>query len=66
MSPDLRDLLVPPPPLPVPRPDGRIDVQVDVPIRPGTWVVQGVVLSKEYGLGYNEIPARVSIVANSA
>ena len=42
------------------RPDGRIDLQVDVPKEPMSWVISAVSMSRTRGFGVVKIPTRVN------
>ena len=42
------------------RPDGRIDLKVEVPKEPMIWVVNAFSVSREKGLGVMHKPARVT------
>lgn len=41
------------------KPDGRIDIRVNVPTFPSTWVVSAFAMSRENGLAILPVPARV-------
>ncbi|CAG5133426.1 unnamed protein product, partial [Candidula unifasciata] len=42
------------------KPDGRVDFRVDVPKYPLSWVINGLSVSRELGLGIMQRPVRVS------
>lgn len=44
------------------KPDGRVDFRVDVPKYPLTWVINGISISQELGLGIMQQPVRLETV----
>lgn len=41
------------------KPNGRIDIRVNIPTFPTTWVVSAFAMSREHGLAILPVPARV-------
>lgn len=44
------------------RPNGRLDIIVDVPDEPMAWILGGFAISKDLGFGIIHDPVRVSVV----
>jgi hypothetical protein len=47
---------------PASRADGRIDIEVGVPKEPMSWLVSGVAVSRETGLGWQQMPTLVRTI----